>query len=53
MRLTTTAMEGAEHNVTVPRHDPLRLGTLASILDEVAAHFGMSRDELMTKIFNK
>jgi len=53
MRLTTTAMEGAEHHVTVPRHDPLRLGTLASILDEVAAHFGMSRDELMTKIFNK
>jgi len=46
-------MEGAEHNVTVPRHDPLRLGTLASILDEVAAHFGMSRNELMTKIFNK
>ena len=34
MRLTC-AVQG-EHHVTVPRHDPLRLGTLAAILDAVA-----------------
>ncbi len=49
MRLTTG--EGGEHHVTVPRHDPLRIGTFAGILDDVAAHFGISRDELMAKIF--
>lgn len=48
LRLTTTK-EG-EHHVTVPRHDPLRVGTLAGILDEVATHFDMSREELVTKI---
>lgn len=37
MRLTT--LEGGEHRVTIPRHDPLRVGTLAGILGEVAAHF--------------
>ena len=48
LRLTTS--ENGEHHVTIPRHDPLRVGTLASILDEVAAHFGFSRDELLSKI---
>jgi predicted RNA binding protein YcfA (HicA-like mRNA interferase family) len=48
MRLTTT--EGGEHHITIPRHDPLRLGTLAAILDDVAMHFQLSRDELLTKI---
>ena len=49
MRLTTT--EEGEHHVTVPRHDPLRIGTFAAILDDVAAHFRISRDELIAKIF--
>ena len=48
MRLTT--LEGGEHHVTVPRHDSLRAGTLASILDGVATHFGISRDELLKRI---
>ena len=48
LRLTTT--EGGQHHVTVPRHDPLRVGTFATILDRVAAHFGVSRDELLERI---
>lgn len=48
MRLTTT--EGGEHHVTIPRHDALRIGTLAAILDDVAAHFEISRDELLMRI---
>jgi predicted RNA binding protein YcfA (HicA-like mRNA interferase family) len=47
-RLTTT--RNGEHHVTVPRHDPLRLGTLAAIIDDVAEHFGVSRNELIAKI---
>ncbi len=30
MRLTT--QEGGEHHITIPWHDPLRIGTLAAIL---------------------
>ncbi|HEX8772100.1 MAG TPA: type II toxin-antitoxin system HicA family toxin [Pyrinomonadaceae bacterium] len=48
MRLTTT--EGGEHHVTIPRHDPLRVGTLAAILDDVAVHFQLSRAELIAKL---
>ncbi len=49
MRLTTT--ERGEHHVTVPCHDPLRVGTLSAILAEVAEHFEMSREELIKALF--
>ncbi|MCA1591136.1 MAG: type II toxin-antitoxin system HicA family toxin [Acidobacteria bacterium] len=39
-----------EHHVTIPRHNPLRIGTLAAILDEIAMHFGISRDDLLMKL---
>ena len=48
MRLTTA--QGGEHHVTIPRHSPLRIGTLAAVLDAVAAHFGISRGELLLRI---
>lgn len=49
LRLTTTNQ--GEHHVTIPRHDPLRIGTLAAILTEVATHFSLSRDELAQRLF--
>ncbi len=49
MRLTTR--ERGEHHVTVPRHDPLRVGTLAGIIGEVAAHFEASRDDIIERLF--
>ena len=49
LRLTTT-MNG-EHHLTIPMHDELRLGTLASILDDVATHFGLTRDEVLHRLF--
>ncbi len=49
MRLTTT--RHGEHHITIPRHDPLRIGTLAAILSEVAEHFEIGRDDLLTRLF--
>ena len=49
LRLTT--MEHGEHHITVPRHGSLRVGTLAGILAEVAAHFEGSRDEIVERLF--
>ena len=50
LRLTSTAH--GEHHVTVPRHDPLRIGTLAAVLDAVAAHHRLDRDALLDRLFN-
>lgn len=49
MRLTTT--ERGEHHVTIPRHDPLRLGTLSAILFDVAKHFEMDKAALVQELF--
>jgi len=48
-RLTTTR-EG-EHHITISLHSPLRVGTLAAILSEIAGHHAMSRDDLVARIF--
>ena len=45
-----TCESPAQHHVTVPLHDPLRIGTLASILSAVAEAHGLTREELQTKI---
>lgn len=49
IRLTTS--ERGEHHVTVPDHDPLRVGTLGGILADVAAHFDLSREGLAKRLF--
>jgi len=49
MRLTTT--QRGEHHVTIPNHDPLRIGTLAGIIADVAGHFEITRDELVVRLF--
>lgn len=50
IRLTTNL--NGEHHVTIPDHDPLRIGTLSGILRDVAAHHGLSRDELVALLFD-
>ncbi|MEK6633572.1 MAG: type II toxin-antitoxin system HicA family toxin [Nitrospirota bacterium] len=49
LRLTTH--EHGEHHLTIPQHTPLRIGTLSAILAEVAAHFEISRDQLLDRLF--
>jgi predicted RNA binding protein YcfA (HicA-like mRNA interferase family) len=49
MRLTTS--EHGEHHVTIPRHNPLRVGTLAAILGDVAAHFETTRGDIARRLF--
>jgi predicted RNA binding protein YcfA (HicA-like mRNA interferase family) len=50
LRLTSTMM-GTEHHVTIPAHKDLRLGTLASILSEVAAYLKKDRETLADELF--
>lgn len=51
LRLTTE--RGGEHHLTIPRHDPLRLGTLAAIVHDVAEHFRMPSTELIERLFDR
>ncbi len=45
-----TAALPKQHHVTVPLHDPLKIGTLAAILNDVAEHLDLTRDELIARL---
>ena len=49
-RLTT--QQNGEHHVTVPAHNPLKVGTLNAILQAVAQHFELTRDALLKLLFS-
>lgn len=49
MRLTKR--EGDAHHVTIPKHKPLKLGTLNGILGDVAGHLGIQRDALLRGLY--
>ncbi len=50
VRLTTQSP--TQHHVTVPAHDPLKVGTLSGILGDVAGHLRITRDELLRRLFD-
>jgi len=49
IRLTT--QNNGEHHITIPNHNPIRIGTLASILTDISLHFNTSKEEILNKLF--
>ncbi|MBS4064702.1 MAG: hypothetical protein KGZ74_09095 [Chitinophagaceae bacterium] len=49
MRLTT--QQNGEHHITIPNHNPIKIGTLSSILNDVASHFNTTKDDIIRRIF--
>lgn len=48
IRITT--LQNGEHHLTIPAHNPLKTGTLSAILNDVALHFNLTRDELLNRL---
>jgi len=48
-RLTTDS--APQHHITIPAHDPLKVGTLAAILGDVASHLKIDREDLLRRLF--
>jgi len=49
IRLCT--QQNGEHHLTIPNHDPLKIGTLNAIITEVAQHLGISKQEVIERLF--
>jgi len=49
IRLTTS--KNGEHHITIPNHNPIKIGTLSAILSDVADHFGKTKEELIRSIW--
>jgi predicted RNA binding protein YcfA (HicA-like mRNA interferase family) len=48
----TTQLNG-EHHITVPNHKPLKIGTLSSIIADIANHFNSTKEDLLHELFGK
>lgn len=48
--IRVTTLQNGEHHLTVPAHNPLKTGTLSAILNDVAQHFNLTRDELLNRL---
>lgn len=46
----TTQLKG-EHHITIPTHKFLKIGTLSSILSDVANHFKIDKSSLSKELF--
>ena len=50
IRLTSHA-QGKEHHITIPNHDYVKIGTLNSILNNLAESLGQSKEEIVKDLF--
>jgi predicted RNA binding protein YcfA (HicA-like mRNA interferase family) len=49
IRLTTN--RNGTHSITIPAHNPIRIGTLTSILKDIANHHSFTYEELIKLLF--
>ena len=52
MRLESNYM-GYSHRISIPRHNPMRTGTLNRILNDVAEYLEVEREELARDLFGR
>ncbi len=50
MRLTTTIK--GEYHITIPKHNPLKIGTLSWILTDIANYLKINKQDLIKKLWN-
>ena len=50
IRLTAN-IQGKDHHLTIPNHNPIKIGTLNNILKDVALHHNKAKDEIMKILF--
>lgn len=51
-RIRLTTQENGEHHLAIPAHSPIKIGTLNSILRDVAIHFDLEREDLLNQLFS-
>lgn len=52
LRLTSEFM-GYKHNITIPDHYTIKIGTLNNILKDVAEYLKISKEQLIDELFRK
>ncbi len=45
-------IKGKTHNITIPAHNPIKIGTLNAILNELSNVLEIPKNELIEKLFH-
>lgn len=45
-------LKNGEHFETIPRHNPIKIGTLNDILGSIADHFSLEKEALIRQLFS-
>ncbi len=48
----TRDIPSSSHNITIPDHNPIRVGTLNSILNDISLHLQIPKDQLVSSLFD-
>jgi len=51
IRLTTN--KGGTHHITIPKHSPLKVGTLNGIINDIAGHQKKSKKQVIEELLAK
>lgn len=49
--IKVTTNTNGQHHLAIPNHNPIRTGTLNSILRQVSNHFGKTKEEIIHILF--
>ncbi len=49
IRLSTE--KNGQHHITIPNHDPIKIGTLSAILVDIATHFNKTKEDVIVELF--
>mgnify|MGYP001338954271 FL=1 len=50
IRLVSTHKQ-SEHKITIPDHQPIKIGTLNNILTDISSYLEISKQELINELF--
>ncbi len=46
-------LKSEKHRITIPDHNPIKIGTLNIILNDIAEHLKISKEKLVSELFRK
>ncbi len=52
IRISSNYM-GTEHRITIPKHDPIKIGTINNILKDISLYLKITKEELIKRLFDK
>ena len=51
IRLSRKNLQELEHHITIPNHNPIKIGTLNSIINDLTDNLKIEKKELLKKLF--